>query len=156
VVLVVQLVPFAGRAATRSRVVLGLESRHAYLLRADDVYPMAARAAQILPPKAKVFYAGERLYYLLERGVDCVMGMPVRQGLVDYVTYRTPADLLRRIRALGFTHVVVNEGVLAARFPFALNMFNALEGRGLTQVAREKRLTLYEVTPGGPSASQHR
>jgi hypothetical protein len=144
-VLLVQLVPFAGRAAARVRVVSGMETREQYLLRADDVYPMARRAAQMLPPNAKVLYVGERVYHFLALGVNADMGMPARQAAVDFPAFRTPAGLMERIRGLGYTHVIVNEAVLAARTPFALNLLRPLEGAGLRELAREKRLVLYEV-----------
>ena len=145
-VLVVQLAPFAGRAATRVRVVAGLESRTEYLLRTDDVYPMARHAAEILPPHAKVLYVGHRIYYFLEQGIDATMGMPLRQDVVDFPVFATPAALLGRIRELGFTHVIVNEAVLRARAPFAIEMLRQLEHSGLRELAREKALVLYEVT----------
>ena len=146
-VLLAQLVPFAGRAAGRCSVGAGLEARQEYLLKADDVYPMAKYAAETLPTDAKVLYVGERLYYFLKFGVDATMGMPLLQPLVDFATFETPADLHRRLRELRFSHVIVNEAVLAARTEFALDMLRMLEGKGLRQLARRKRLVLYQVTP---------
>ena len=152
-VLVVQMVPFAGRAATRMRVVAGLESRAEYLLRTDDVYPMAQHAAGILPPDAKVLYVGHRVYYFLEQGIDATMGMPLRQAGVDFPAFRNPAELLERLRELGYTHVIANEGLLAARGKATLELLHELRGRGLEPVATVKDLVLYEITRHGPGSN---
>ncbi len=143
------LVPFVGRAATRVRVVVGLDTRADYLASVDDVYPMARHAAAVLPEDAKVLYVGERVYYFLERGLDVTMAMPRRQAVVDFRTFEDSSDLLARVRELGFTHIVVNEAVLTRRAPFAIDLFHPLEGRGLTRLANKKHLVLYEVQPGG-------
>ncbi len=147
IILPLQLLPFAGRAAARARVVFGLESRDKYLLRSDDIYPMARRASAVLPADAKLLYVGERSYYFLAFGIDTAMGMPLRQGVVDFPALRTPGALLARIHELGYTHVIVNEAVLAARTPFALDMLRPLKDNGLREITREKKLVLYEVTP---------
>jgi len=151
-VLVLQLAPFAGRAATRVRVAAGLESRAEYLNRADDVYPMARHAAEILPPDAKVLYVGHRVYYFLEQGVDAAMGMPLRQAAVDFPALKSPAELLGRMRELGYTHVIANEVLLAARGKDALELLHKLRDRGLGPVAAVKELVLYEVTPSVPGS----
>ncbi|MFW6107784.1 MAG: ArnT family glycosyltransferase, partial [bacterium] len=105
VVLLVQLIPFLGRAATRVAVVFGAESRAVYLRRTDDVYPMAEFAARRLGPDAKLLYVGERIYHFKALGLDATMGMPIRQAAVDFPAMATPRQLLDRLRRLGYTHV---------------------------------------------------
>jgi len=159
---VFQLVPFVGRAAARARVVTGLETREAYLLRVDDVYPMARHAADALPPHAKVCYVGERLYHFLRLGVDATMVMPLRQAVVDFALFEEPKELLSRLRALGCTHVVVNKRAVAARARCMVGLLEKLRGCGLTPLERKKGLVLYEVAPpvaspvGPPSARPRR
>jgi membrane protein implicated in regulation of membrane protease activity len=149
VVLAFQLAPFVGRVAGRASVALGAESRHDYLMRVDDVYPMARRALS-LPEGSKVFYMGERLYYFLSEGwepANIAMGMPTRQAVVDFPKLATPRELHERLVALGYTHLIVNEAVVAARFKPALSLLDVLRRDGsLVELAREKALTLYRVS----------
>jgi hypothetical protein len=149
VVLAFQLAPFVGRVAGRASVALGAESRHDYLMRVDDVYPMARRALS-LPEGSKVFYVGERLYYFLSEGwepANIAMGMPTRQAVVDFPKLATPRELHERLVALGYTHLIVNEAVVAARFKPALSLLDVLRRDGsLAELAREKALTLYRVS----------
>ena len=150
VLFAVQLVPFTGRAAARARVVAGLETREEYLLRVDDVYPMARRVARL--QDAKVLYVGERLYHFLDAGVDATMAMPLRQAVFDFPAFPNADDLLTGLRAGGYTHVVVNRAVLKSRrVEFAFHMVRALEDSGLIrEVGRDKQLVLYEVTSARP------
>jgi len=150
VVLLLQLVPFAGRAATRLRVAVGAESRRDYLRRVDDVYPMAEHVAAegVLPPGASVLYVGERVYHFHTLGVDVTMGMPVRQALVEFPAFDNPAELHRRLRQLGFTHLVVNEATLAKRYPQCGLLLRALEDvQGIRRTESRKDLVLYDVAP---------
>jgi len=147
VVLIVELLPFAVSAGDTFRVAAGLESREEYLLRVDDVYPMARHAAAVLPPGAKVLYVGERVYHFLRLGIDTAMGMPMGQAVVDFPAYETPAQSHRRLGELGFTHVVVNEQALEDRAPFALEMLRRLRGQGLVSIGAKGRLVLYKITP---------
>jgi dolichyl-phosphate-mannose-protein mannosyltransferase len=152
IVLAFQLLPFAGRAAGRWRVAAGVESRRDYLMRVDDVYPMARRALS-LPDGSKIFYVGERLYYFLTEtgsGVVVDMGMPLRQAVVDFPLLATPRDLIERLRGLGYTHLIVNEAALATRFKPALSMIDVLRDSGqLEELDRKKTLTLYRISEGG-------
>ncbi|MFO7899312.1 MAG: glycosyltransferase family 39 protein [Planctomycetota bacterium] len=148
VVLLVQLVPFLGRAATRGPVVFGAESRAAYLRRADDVYPMAEFVARELGPDARLLYVGERIYHFKALGVDATMGMPIRQAAVDFPAMASPRQLLDRLHRLGYTHVVINRANLGRRYPPALDLIDALAARDkLVETKQIKHLVLYQVAP---------
>jgi len=75
------------------------------------------------------------------------MGMPTRQAVVDFPKLATPRELHKRLVALGYTHLIVNEAVVAARFKPALSLLDVLRRDGsLAELAREKALTLYRVS----------
>ncbi len=148
VVLLLQLVPFVGRTATRAGVVFGAESRAEYLRRADDVYPMAEYAAERLGPDAKLFFVGERIYHFRALGLDATMGMPLRQARVDFPAIASPAELLEQLRQPGYTHVAVNRENLRRRFPPALDLIGPLVERDkLVEIEQIKELVLYEIAP---------
>jgi len=144
IVLAAQLVPFIGRAATRIAVATGVESREEYLMKRDDIYPMARYVAKNIPTQ-KTLFVGLRVYHFLGLHADVTMAMPLHQDVVDFPLYTDPQQLLGRIRSLGFTYVVVNEDVLSKRARFAFNLIGELDGHGLRRVHREKKLVLYEV-----------
>ncbi len=148
IVLLLQMVPFVGRTATRSGVVFGAESRAEYLRRTDDVYPMAEFAATRLGPEAKLFYVGERIYHFRALGLNATMGMPIRQGRVDFPAISSPAQLHDRLRRLGYTHVAVNNEILSRQFPPALDLIGPLvELDKLVEIEQIKELVLYEIAP---------
>ncbi len=97
--------------------VLGLSSprepdkdpRDLYLEKTLDHYAFYKEAPGVLPPGSRVLLFREiRGYYLDAR---YQWGDPVNQGLIAYDAMRGPEELSARLRELGITHVLVNEGL---------------------------------------------
>lgn len=146
-VFALQLVPFVARAGNRFGVVLGYESRDAYLNRVDDVYPIVCTAEKVLPHNAKIALFEERVYYFDKAGLNVTMVMPYWQDVVDFPMLPYPMELMARIRELGFTHVIVDQPLLRQRVREASDELSVLYDHGLKEIAREKGMVLYEVMP---------
>lgn len=98
-------------------VVLGLKSalspelspREAYLERSLDHYRLS-RAIRLSPERySRILLFREIRGYYLE--ADYVWGDPLNRGFMGYGGMRGPSDMMRRLRELGVSHVLVNEGV---------------------------------------------
>jgi len=134
-------------------VVAGGESRDAYLARAIPSYHAWQWANAALPAGARVltWSGGDHLYAHRDRiGVFAPRARPAGFGLA-------PADSAwRRLRALGITHLLIDERFLAenAMGEYAWDDFAvpgaALRGRCCTRLWHDGRVGVYRVAPLAP------
>ncbi|MBI3945264.1 MAG: DUF2029 domain-containing protein [Armatimonadetes bacterium] len=93
-------------------VVLGRESREAYLSRTLDVYPVCAYANAALPPDARVMLIHEVRGLYLER--DYLWGNEGHHARIPWQEFADEAEMRRFLRReLGVTHVLINHHILA-------------------------------------------
>jgi hypothetical protein len=59
-----------------------------------------------LPKGSKVLSVDDRIYYIVERGAPLHVGYPLNSYYFDYSAAENPEDMLKRITAKGFTHVL--------------------------------------------------
>jgi hypothetical protein len=92
-------------------VVLGQESRDAYMARTlPDLYP-ALRFVNTLPPDSRVAFFQEVRGYYADR--EYFWANPLQHDLVPYEDLKDGAELARFLRAkLGITHVLINANFL--------------------------------------------
>lgn len=125
------------------------DPRDLYLEKSLDHYAFYQETASALPSGAKVLLFREiRGYYLDAR---YQWGDPVNQGLLNYDGLPGPEELRVRLRELGITHVLVNEGLAiygpspGYYSPRTLAMMeDVLRNWGLPVLRREK-LVLYAL-----------
>ncbi len=97
----------------RLQVVFGHRSDTQYLRRWVSYAPMIPVVAGSLPPSSRLLLVGEPRSFYLDRPV--VVEDPYRQPLLLELARGcgSPDELARRVRALGVTHVLVNEGEMS-------------------------------------------
>ena len=82
-----------------------LSSRQRYLeLSLGPPFMVEEIANKILPPKAKILMYRDVRGYYLDR--DYAWGDPLNPGVVDFLSVRSSADLLSRLRAQGFGYIL--------------------------------------------------
>ncbi|MBI5882888.1 MAG: hypothetical protein HZB91_07285 [Elusimicrobia bacterium] len=108
---------FVHRVLETGRVLLGRESREAFLARRLDYYPCAAWCRERLAPNDKILIVGEqRAYYLGRDHVASTVNAP-NQWVELANAASDPEDLSRRLRAEGYTKVLFVSSELARLFP---------------------------------------
>ncbi|MBI4345559.1 MAG: hypothetical protein HY553_01810 [Elusimicrobia bacterium] len=96
-----------GASGVRSKLRPDRDPRELYLERSLDHYLPYDRIRRDVPPESRILlYREVRSYYL---GLDYLWGDPLNQGLIPYARLATPEALRDRLRALGVTHVLVND-----------------------------------------------
>lgn len=105
----------AAAAALRCReclaVACGLESRENYLDRREPTYAAARIAGALLPPGARILSQEQRAFYINAR----VTRENVYRRRTGYDRgVETPDELGRRLRAAGFTHLLLAESLVGA------------------------------------------
>ncbi len=121
-----------------------LSPREAYLRRSLEPYSFVQEAGRLLknvPCKVLLFPATIGYYF----DADYQWGDADYQGLIPYDRLSGPEDLARRLRALGVTHVLVNEAWFNPRDRRASSlMLETLRSQG-TILSREGALSLYSL-----------
>ncbi|MFA6093404.1 MAG: glycosyltransferase family 39 protein [Elusimicrobiota bacterium] len=132
----------------RSNAVPGEPARRLYLRRSLDCYGLY-EAANRLPAGARVLLFREIRGYHLD--ADYQWGDPLNQAVLDYDSLDSVGALIGRLRGLGITHVIVNDGVgiyrpsdgyYTPRIVGLMERMLAVRGR---LVSRDGEVSLYEV-----------
>lgn len=83
-------------------VVLGAESREAYLLRKAPYHEEVSRINRLLRPSDKIYFTPAASYYLQ---IPFGGGPTAFQGLLDFQRLRTPQQVADWFKGQGFTHI---------------------------------------------------
>jgi len=98
----------AARCTNRLAVALGWENRGQYLQRHEPTFQAARWANALLPPEARILSQEHRAFYFHAR----LTRENIYRRQTDYDRgISTPDDLARRLRADGFTHLLLAESL---------------------------------------------
>ncbi|NQT00207.1 MAG: glycosyltransferase family 39 protein, partial [Candidatus Omnitrophica bacterium] len=93
----------------RIPVVLGIETRQSFLTKRVDSYKAIEYINSNLSDSEKVLLFEPRSYYVQR---PYIKGDPQFQMMLDYTTFSDADDLLRELKQLGITHLLLNSNLL--------------------------------------------
>ena len=109
IILFFNLILSLGINAKKLPVALGLENKEVYIERYVDNYKATQYANKHLSERSKIFFFLDNRGYYLDRAY--VWGDPIDQAYVNYFEFRNQEDMLKRLKEIGVTHILINSNI---------------------------------------------